>query len=78
MTANKVDENASELVGNHIYYAEWHFWRHLFQILDSKELIIENIYEVGLNKTLDFQVGEAVGEFGSKLTVNLPPKDSNK
>lgn len=78
LTANKVDETASELVGK-IFVLLCNSFKHLsLQILDSKDLTIENIYDVDLNKTLNFEVGKAVGEFGSKLTITLLPKESNQ
>lgn len=44
-------------------------------VLDSKGLKIAAIYEIDLDKPVTFDLSKPVGEFGSKLTVELPPKE---
>lgn len=50
----------------------------LMQILDSKDLNIIKITETELEKPLNYSLGEAVDGFGSKLTIELPPKPSGR
>lgn len=43
-----------------------------------KDLKINKITETELDKPLNYSVGEAVANFGSKLTIELPPKTSGR
>ncbi|KAL3285509.1 hypothetical protein HHI36_000040 [Cryptolaemus montrouzieri] len=45
-------------------------------ILDSKDLNITKILETELNTEVKYTIDEPFGEFGSKLTVELPNKNS--
>lgn len=49
-----------------------------FKILDAKDLQINKITETELDKSLNYSIGEAIGEFGSKLTIELPQKQSGR
>ncbi|KAK9878488.1 hypothetical protein WA026_022383 [Henosepilachna vigintioctopunctata] len=46
-------------------------------ILDSKDLKIHKITEVDLNAEVKYAVEQPHGEFGSKLTIELPSKNGN-
>lgn len=45
-------------------------------ILDSKDLAIQKVTELDLNIDVKYEIGEQVGEFGQKLTIELPSKSS--
>ncbi|XP_044744226.1 leukotriene A-4 hydrolase [Coccinella septempunctata] len=46
-------------------------------ILDTKDLNIHKIIEVDLDKEVKYILGEQVGEFGQKLTLELPNKNGS-
>lgn len=46
-------------------------------ILDTKDLAIENITETELNQDVKYSICENLGEFGSKLSIQLPEKSGN-
>ncbi|XP_018570757.1 leukotriene A-4 hydrolase isoform X2 [Anoplophora glabripennis] len=46
-------------------------------VLDSSKLNIASIYDAETNDKLEYNLSEAIAEYGSKLSVQLPKKDSN-
>lgn len=46
-------------------------------VLDSSKLNISSIYDAETNEKLEYSLSEAIAEYGSKLSVQLPKKDSN-
>ncbi|XP_017773520.1 PREDICTED: leukotriene A-4 hydrolase isoform X2 [Nicrophorus vespilloides] len=46
-------------------------------VLDVKDLDIESIYETETNTKCKYTLSQPVGEFGSELAIEIPPKEVN-
>ncbi|CAH1963863.1 unnamed protein product [Acanthoscelides obtectus] len=47
-------------------------------VLDTLKLNISSIYDAENEEKLEYKIGEEIPEYGSKLTIQLPDKESNR
>lgn len=79
LTVKKINEEANEVVSI--------FWFRIlnissnntenFQILDTLKLNVISVIDTDTDESLEYTLSDSLGEYGSKLTIQIPKKDSD-